>query len=264
MKKLLCLLAALAALFFCACDTGVTGGEEEEEEALVEAPESLAGTYWFWPSLALFFVSEDRVVLFSVGGYYPYPDHPFPYTYPAPGYAYSYTWNPQKRNGSVKDLGEYTGGDLGAYRISGDMQTLKFAIYKSYGHSADFITLRPRATNGYGAMTPLPSPPAAAALDGTVWVGTSPGITPETVPGGQGYLITLYFTENSVYVTRTWDIDKSNTADTQRLFDFTVSGDGSGGEIIGVGVFTFNAAKNVIHFDNFPRPSVSVDFERIK
>ncbi|MDR2500361.1 MAG: Ig-like domain-containing protein [Treponema sp.] len=202
---------------------------------------SLAGTYWWWPSLQLFFISEDRVMLYSTGAYYPYAGHPFKYTYPAPGYAYSYTYNPDAKTGSIDDLGEYSGGSLGRFRIDGDNQTLVFPDYKSYGHGADFKTLRP-APSPARQFAALPSPARPSDLNGTVWTGTAAG---SAIGGYAGTLVIIHFTSASqVYVTRTYDVDTEE--EKQRLFTFALR-DGLW-TIEGLGTFTLNAAAHTIAF----------------
>lgn len=249
------LVALLAALFFVSC-------ELDSAPADGGGPASLAGSYWWWSStsLQLFFVSEDRVLLYSISDYYPYEGYPFHYTYPAPGYAYSYAYNAERKTGNIGDLHEYSGGALGRFAISGDSQTLTFPNYKSYGHGAEFTTLRPAASAGYGVITPLPASPQVADMDGTVWLGTVPG----NAPGGQGNLVILYFyaETSSVYVTRTWDIDKDSAEDTRRKFEFSVNS--GGGNIPGVGAFTFNGAKDRITFAAFPKTKSGAELSRIR
>jgi hypothetical protein len=248
-------MALFAALLFMSCEL-----DSDSDDG--GGPASLAGTYWWWSStsLQLFFVSEDRVLLYSISSYYPYEGYPFRYTYPAPGYTYSYAYNPEKKTGSIGDLHEYSGGPLGRFAISGDSQTLTFPNYKSYGHGADFTTLRPTASAGYGAINPLPPSPQTADMDGTMWLGAVPG----SAPGGQGNLVILYFyaETNSVYVTRTWDIDKDSAEDTRRKFDFSVN---SGvGSIPGVGAFVFNDAKDRMTFAAFPKTEDGAVLSRVR
>jgi hypothetical protein len=248
------LLAALP-LFFAACGGGGGGAENGGGAPEAEAPDplgSLAGTYWWWPSLQLFFISEDRVMLYSTGAYYPYSGYPFKYKYPAPGYAYSYAWNPQTKRGSIADLGEYSGGGLGSFRYFADTETLYFPDYKGYGHGADFKTLRPAPAAGY-RLEPLP-----AGLNGTVWAGTIPGTA---IGGYTGSLVIIHFTaSDQVYVTRTYDVDTDG--EKQRLYTFSAGG--AAGTINGIGGFTINSAGNAIVFPQFPFTPGNAVFDRIQ
>jgi hypothetical protein len=236
MKKRYTLYAALFwVVFFLSCNV-----TSNEEEPAVNPPSSLVGTCWWWPSLQLFFISDNRVMLYSTGSYYPNSSVPFKYTYPGPGYAYPYTYDETAKTGSIGDLGEYTGGALGDFTISPDNQRLDFTDYKRYGHSASFITVRPAPQGGY-QFSDLPP-----GLKDTVWMGTIPGTSLGSFTGNP---LILHFTSASqVYVTRTYDVDTD--AEKQRFFEFSVNG--LKGTIGGIGNFTIDATANTIAFADFP------------
>jgi formylglycine-generating enzyme required for sulfatase activity len=209
---------------------------------------SLVGTCWWWPSLQLFFISNDRVMLYSTGSYYPYAGYPFQYTSPAPGYAYSYTYDSSQKKGRISSLGEYSGGDLGDFTITADNQSLDFTNYKSYGHGADFETLRPARDKGYvfGAVP--------ANMGGTIWMGTAPGTS---LGGFTGNPVIIQFNDNgTAYITRTYDVDTE--AKKKRLYTLTRSGDT--GNIEDIGSFTIDPAGTitVANFDGSP-----ITFSRI-
>lgn len=236
-----------ALVLFVACDTG--------ENELAEET-SLTGTYWWWPSLQLFFISDDRVMLYSTGPYYPYSGYPFHYNYPAQGYAYSYTYNPATKRGSINDLHEYNGGPLGSFKYQPEKEMLFFPNYKGYGHGADFKTLRPAPAAGYSFRSLPPG------LHGTIWQATVPG----TGFGDyDGYLVLLHFYNNAdypnkVFVSRTYDVDTD--AEKQREYSFSVSG--AAGTITGIGGFTIDASANTIAFPSFPGIPGNTVFERIQ
>jgi hypothetical protein len=244
MKRNILCAALFCAAFFLSCDSSVPDREEPPG-----GDSSLVGTVWWWPSLQLFFISSDRVMLYSTGGYY--QNSTFAYTCPAPGYAYSYTYNPAARTGRIADLGEYSGGDLGGFTVSADKQSLDFANYKSYGHGANFVTLRPAPAAAY-RFDSLPS-----GLANTVWLGTIPGTS---LGGFSGNPVIIHFTDGAqVYVTRTYDVDTD--AKKRRLFGFSVSG--PAGTINDIGGFAIDAAANAITFNNFPGAGKTV-FNRIQ
>lgn len=179
-------------------------------------------------------------MLYSTGSYYPNPDAPFKYTYPAPGYAYSYAYDERSKTGRIDDLGEYTGGALGDFAVSADGQRMDFANYKSYGHGAGFVALRPAPQEGYG-LRELPP-----GLNDTVWMGVIPGTS---LGGFAGNPLIIHFTSaTQVYVTRTYDVDTD--MEKQRLFEFSVNG--PEGTIIGIGAFAIDATANTIAFADFP------------
>jgi hypothetical protein len=233
----------------------------------------LAGTFWFWSSLQLYFISENRVMLTSADGYYPFDGSPFQYTCPAQGYAYSYTYDPAAKTGSIKDLKEYTGGGLLAFEIPPDRRYLHFPNYKGYGHSADFAALRPPPPDGFTFTRTLPASPSATELAGTIWMGTIPGtdITPTdgTAPAPgidpARHPIVIYFdSATRAYITRTCDVDTE--AEKQREFGFTCTA-GTGIIDRGIGAFTVQSAANTITFAAFPGSEgspVSVTLERIR
>ncbi|MDR0552269.1 MAG: hypothetical protein LBG72_09720 [Spirochaetaceae bacterium] len=278
-------LLILTALF-ASCE----GADKDEEQASQETPgggeqdgetpdapvfpatfpQSLVGTYWYWPSLQLFFISEDRVALYSAGAYYPYSGYPFLYTYNTPGYAYSYTWKPGAKSGSINDLGEYQGGHLGSFKLrekSGESDAeLYFPNYKGYGHGADFNRIRPAPAGGfeYGALPPT--------LVNTVWMAEIPAAA-RTVPAGAaapgggaggGSLIILAFvkyddTPAQAYITRTWNT--VTEAQKRRVFDFSV--DGTAGNIEGIGNFTVvDGGSDSVSFEDFAGEG-SLRFTRI-
>jgi uncharacterized protein YjdB len=209
---------------------------------------SLTGSCWFWPSLQLYFISSDRVMLYSVGGYYPYQGSPFQYNYPAQGYAYSYTYDSAKKTGYIKDMGEYSGGDLLAFEIPPDNQDLYFPNYKSYGHSANFTTLRPAPAGGY-TLAPLPGSPSAANMTGTLWKGEISGTDFGGIAPGKHPVFIYFDTAAHAYITRTYDVD--TTAEKLREFSYTCV-DGTGTINNDVGTFTVQSAANTLTFTDFP------------
>jgi hypothetical protein len=249
----LCCAALSCGAFLFSCDTSFPDTSAPNEEGPVQAGEEpaggplsgLAGTCWWWPSLQLFFISDDRVMLYSTGSYYPAPGAPFRYRYPAPGYAYSYTYDAAAGTGSVAGLGEYPGGGLGDFTLGPDNQSLNFTDYKGYGHSAGFATLRPPPAGAY-RLDSLPAAPGAADLAGTVWAGTVPGTS---LGGFSGNPVILHFTgDSTVYVTRTYDVDTEE--EKRRLFSYSL--DGETWTIAGIGSFNLDAGAGALSFADFP------------
>jgi hypothetical protein len=249
-----CAALLFAVFLLAACD----GSSDNDSNGypLEPDPNVLAGTYWWWPSLQLFFISPDRVMLYSTGAYYPYEGSPFRYTYAAPGYAYSYTYNPLTKSGRINDIGEYTGGSLGDFIITADNQNLYFSNYKSYGHDADFVTLRPAPAEGY-SFSPLPDVLQPSDVRDTLWAGTAPGADFGTWTGS---LIIIHFTsESGVYVTRTCNVVTGQ--EKQRFFTFSLTG--AAGNIGGIGDFTIAGAEGTLTFADFPGAG-NVVFSRIR
>jgi hypothetical protein len=208
----------------------------------------LTGSFWFWPSLQLYFISENRVMLTSCGGYYPYQGSPFQYNYPAQGYSYPYTYNPETKIGHIYDNRQEYGNGLLEFSLPPDNHDLYFANYKSYGHSADFFAVRPPPPGGFTFNKTLSDSPSAANMTGTAWMGEISGTDFGGIVPGKHPVIIYFDTATRAYITRTYDVDTD--AEKKREFSYTcVDGEGS---INGVGTFTVQSSQNTITFIDFP------------
>jgi hypothetical protein len=211
---------------------------------------TMVGSFWFWPSLQLYFISPERVMLTSCGGYYPYSEgSPFRYYYPAQGYSYPYTYDPEKKTGHIYDnMQEYGYGLLG-FSLPPDNHDLYFANYKSYGHSADFFAVRPPPPGGFVFEKTLPAAPSAADMAGSVWMGEISGTDFGGIAPGKHPVIIYFDSDTHAYITRTYDVHTEK--EKRRKFGFSCA-NGAGVIDHGIGAFTVQSAANTITLENFP------------